>query len=159
MARYHDLVRRFHDHGIAVHAGVMFGFDEDDVSIFERTVEFMHRVALDVATVSVVVPMPGTPLFRRLWREGRILTTDWSKYNGKKDVVFRPKRMTPEQLLMGTEWAARQFYSWKSILNRLSSSRCGVWWNLPRNIGYMRALNQLGNVGYNPNHPGTNDTD
>lgn len=46
---------------------------------------------------------------------------------------LRPRGMTPEQLLMGTEWAARQFYSWKSIFSRLQGSRLGLWWNFPRN--------------------------
>jgi hypothetical protein len=43
----------------------------------------------------MVVPMPGTPTFRRLNADGRILTSDWSKYDGKKHCVFAPARMSP----------------------------------------------------------------
>ena len=74
----------------------------------------------------------------------------WEKYNGKKDVVFQPARMTPHELLMGTEWAARQFYSLASITERMWKSRTGLWWNLARNLGYHLALRNFGTVGYNP---------
>jgi hypothetical protein len=51
---------------------------------------------------------------------------------------------------MGTEWAARQFYSLASIAERMWRSRTGLWWNLPRNLGYHLALRNFGNIGYNP---------
>jgi hypothetical protein len=71
--------------------------------------------------------------------QGRILTTDWSKYDGKKHCVFAPALMSPAELEAGTEWVARRFYSPGSIARRLFGSRAGVWWNLPRNVGYMLA--------------------
>ncbi len=123
----------------------MFGFDQDDVGIFRRTAQFLDETCVDVATVSMVVPMPGTPTFRRLSADGRILTTDWSKYDGKKHAVFEPALMSPAELEAGTEWVARRFYSPRSIVRRLAGSRAGVWWNLPRNVGYMLA--GLSNAG------------
>jgi radical SAM superfamily enzyme YgiQ (UPF0313 family) len=144
------VIRRFHVCGIAVQAGVIFGFDHDDRTIFRTTVEFYRWAGLDSATVSVLIPFPNTPLFKRLDAEGRILTRDWSKYNGKKDVVFQPALMSPQELLMGMEWAARRFYSPGSIIERMARSRTGLWWNLPRNIGYHLALRNFGNVGFNP---------
>jgi hypothetical protein len=82
--------------------------------------------------------------------EGRILTRDWSKYDGKKHVVFQPALMSPEELLNGTEWAARQFYSIESIAERMWKSRTGLWWNVVRNLGYHLALRKFGNIGYSP---------
>ncbi|MCL6600953.1 MAG: B12-binding domain-containing radical SAM protein [Alicyclobacillus macrosporangiidus] len=152
---YKEVLRRFHYYGIAVQAGTVFGFDGDDKSIFRRTVEFYKEIGLDSATISVLVPFPNTPLFRRLDAEGRILTRDWSKYDGKKHVVFQPAQMSPEELLMGTEWAARQFYSASSIFERMWKSRTGLWWNIIRNVGYNLALRNFGNIGYNPEDPPT----
>ena len=149
-AEYREVIRRFHACGIAVQAGVVFGFDHDDRTIFRTTVEFYRSAGLDSATVSVLIPFPNTPLFKRLDAEGRILTRDWSKYNGKKDVVFQPALMSPQELLMGMEWAARQFYSVGSIIERMARSRTGLWWNLPRNIGYHLALRNFGGAGFNP---------
>lgn len=147
---YREVLRRFHAHGIAVQAGTVFGFDGDDRSIFRTTVEFFQEIALDSATISVLIPFPGTPLFQRLEAEGRILTRDWSLYNGKKNVVFQPAQMSPEELLLGTEWAAREFYSLRSIAARMWRSRTGLWWNVARNLGYHLALRNFGRVGYNP---------
>ena len=86
----------------------------------------------------------------RLEAEGRILTRDWAKYNGKKDVVFQPALMSPHELLMGMEWAARQLYSLSSIVERMARSRTGLWWNIARNVGYHLALRNFGSVGFNP---------
>ncbi|MFT9846882.1 radical SAM protein [Aneurinibacillus sp. REN35] len=151
--RYREMMRRFHYYGIAVQAGTVFGFDHDDRSIFRRTVAFYREIGLDSATISVLIPFPNTPLFKRLEAEGRILTYDWSKYNGKKDVVYQPALMSPEELLMGTEWAARQFYAIPSIVERMWRSKTGLWWNIARNVGYHLALRNFGNIGYNPEAP------
>ncbi|WP_380029706.1 B12-binding domain-containing radical SAM protein [Effusibacillus consociatus] len=151
--KYKEILRRFHYYGIAVQAGTVFGFDHDDRSIFRTTVEFYREIGLDSATISVLIPFPNTPLFRKLEAEGRILSYDWEKYNGKKDVVYQPALMSPEELLMGMEWAARQFYSVPSIVERMWKSRTGLWWNLIRNLGYHLALRNFGNVGYNPELP------
>lgn len=149
-AEYGEVIRRLHAYGIAVQSGVVFGFDHDDRTIFRTTVEFYRSTGLDSATISVLIPFPNTPLFKRLDSEGRILTRDWSKYNGKKDVVFEPAMMSPHELLMGMEWAARQFYSIRSISERMARSRVGLWWNIARNIGYHVALRNFGNVGFDP---------
>ncbi len=148
--QYREVVERLHFYGIAVQAGIVFGFDHDDKSIFRTTVEFYRSIGLDSATMSVLIPFPNTPVFKRLEDEGRILTYDWERYNGKKDVVFQPNLMTPEELLMGMEWAARQFYSLSSISQRMWRSKTGLWWNIPRNLGYHLALRNFGQVGYNP---------
>ena len=147
---YGAVIERLHRHGIAVHLGIMFGFDEDDRGIFERTVEFLEETCVDVVTVSMVVPMPGTPVFQRFRAEGRILTEDWSRYDGKQHCVFQPKHMSPEDLVAGTEWVARRFYSLGSIYRRLRGSRAGVWWNVPRNLGYHLSLRQFAFRGWNP---------
>lgn len=109
------------------------------------TAEFLDEACVDVATVSIVEPMPGTPTFRRLSADGRILTTDWSKYDGKNHVVCEPARMSPAELEAGTEWVARRLYSPRSIVRRLAGSRARLWWTFPRNVSYMLA--GLSNAG------------
>lgn len=148
--QYKEVVERLHFYGIAVQAGIVFGFDHDDKSIFRTTVDFYRSIGLDSATMSVLIPFPNTPVFKRLEAEGRILTYDWERYNGKKDVVFQPTLMSPHELLMGMEWAAREFYSVRSIAQRMWKSKTGLWWNLPRNIGYHLALRNFGQLGFDP---------
>jgi len=149
--RYLDGIQKLHDAGIAVQTGLVFGFDNDDVTVFERTLAFLEKAGVDVASIGSLTPFPGTPIFRKLAQEGRILTRDWSKYNARADVVFRPRQMTPDQLQAGVEWTTKQFYSLSSISRRLlAGSRTGLWWNLPRNLGYKMAFDKLGRRGYNP---------
>jgi radical SAM superfamily enzyme YgiQ (UPF0313 family) len=149
--RYLDGIKKLHDAGIAVQAGLVFGFDHDDVTVFERTLAFLEQAGVDVASIGSLTPFPGTPIFRKLEEEGRILTWDWSKYNARTDVVFRPRQMTPNQLQAGVEWVTKQFYSLSSISRRLlERSRTGLWWNIPRNLGYKIAFDKLGRRGYNP---------
>jgi radical SAM superfamily enzyme YgiQ (UPF0313 family) len=137
---YQHLLKRFHAHGIALQAGIMFGFDEDDKDIFARTVDVLGDIGLDNATISLMVPYPGTPAFAKLSAENRIIDLDWRHYNGKTHVVYRPRKMTPDELMAGYEWAKMQFYSPSQIIKRLSISRTGLWWNVPRNLGYMFGL-------------------
>jgi radical SAM superfamily enzyme YgiQ (UPF0313 family) len=122
---YPDLVARLHDHGIGVEGTFIFGFDHDDGGVFERTVEFCVRARLNVAQFSVLTPLPGTPLFERYRREGRLLYEPWKDPGAWErfnlfDVVIRPRRMTPERLAEGLRWAYRTFYSWPSLARRFT---------------------------------------
>jgi radical SAM superfamily enzyme YgiQ (UPF0313 family) len=133
---YREIIDRVHAHGIAVQAGIVFGFDCDTAAIFSETVAFLEEAGVQNATFNLLTPFPGTPLFRRLEAEGRILTSDWTRYNGRADVVFQPRHMTCEELLAGFRWANQRFYSLASISRRLRRSPVGMWWTLPLNLAY-----------------------
>lgn len=121
VSKFEDQIKMFHDHGIMVNPGIVFGFDNDDESVFESTLEFLIKNRVELAYFNILTPLPGTALFDRYEREGRIFDRDWAKYDGKH-VVFHPKRMTPEQLQEGFFWANHQLYSWPSIGHRLLHS-------------------------------------
>jgi radical SAM superfamily enzyme YgiQ (UPF0313 family) len=137
---YGEAVERIHSHGIAVQAGLVFGFDGDDEGCFERTLIEATRLGLDGATVSILTPFPGTPLHRQLDAEGRLLTRDWSYYNGKTAVAFRPALMSPEALWNGTMWFRRRFFAPGCILERLRRSGVRRGQSLALNWGYRRAV-------------------
>jgi radical SAM superfamily enzyme YgiQ (UPF0313 family) len=137
---YGRLVERIHAHGIAVQAGIVFGFDPDTPDVFDRTVDFLEDSGIQNATFNILTPYPGTPLFHRLEAEGRILTRDWTRYNSREDVVFQPRLMDPEDLLTGFRHAVRRFYSLRGIARRLRRSPVGLWWTLPLNLAYAAAL-------------------
>lgn len=120
--KFSDEIKMFHEHGIMVNPGIVFGFDHDDESVFERAVEFLVRNRVELAYFNVLTPLPGTALYERYNSTGRIFDRDWAKYDGKH-VVFTPRRMTPEQLQEGFFWANHQFYSLPSIGRRLSATQ------------------------------------
>ena len=131
--KFSQEIKMFHDHGIMVNPGIVFGFDNDDESVFERAVDFLTRNQVELAYFNILTPLPGTALFDRYNNAGRIFDRDWSKYDGKH-VVFQPSRMTPEQLQDGFYWANHQFYSLPSIWRRLSgtSQRLVARWEMNR---------------------------
>ncbi|MGB7761313.1 MAG: radical SAM protein [Bryobacteraceae bacterium] len=133
---YLRIIRRIHSHGIAVQAGIVFGFDHDTPEIFDDTIDFLETAGVQNATFNVLTPFPGTPLFRRMEAEGRILTRDWRRYNSRDDVVYQPKRMSAAELLEGFRYANDRFYSLPSTVKRLSRSSVQLWWTLPLNLAY-----------------------
>lgn len=123
----------------------VFGFDHDDADVFERTIGFVRKERLIAAQFAILTPFPGTPLYRRLEAEGRILDRDWSKYDFRH-VVFRPHLMSPEQLQQGTDRIIAQFYSSRAILERVGAA-LPIWgWRrtmkcaFPLNLGYRLDL-------------------
>ena len=76
-AAYAEIIDKLHDHGIGVEGTFIFGFDHDDESVFERTVEFAERTRLNVAQFSSLTPLPGTRLFERYRTDGRLLYEPW----------------------------------------------------------------------------------
>ncbi|RMH04485.1 MAG: radical SAM protein [Nitrospirae bacterium] len=137
--KFEDQIKMFHDHGIMVNPGIVFGFDNDDESVFETTLEFLIRNHVELAYFNVLTPLPGTALFDRYEREGRIFDRDWAHYDGKH-VVFHPARMTPEQLQEGFYWAHHHFYSWPSIWRRLIHTRQRLIPRLDMNYTFRRLV-------------------
>ena len=133
---YAEAVRRVHAYGIAVQAGIVFGFDHDTPAIFKETLDFLEAVGVQNATFNILTPYPGTPLFAKLESQGRILTRNWSRYNGRTDVVFQPRQMSAEELLAGFRYANQRFYSLRSVAKRLSRSPVQIAWALPLNLAY-----------------------
>lgn len=131
--KFSEEIKMFHNHGIMVNPGIVFGFDNDDESVFERAVEFLTKNQVELAYFNVLTPLPGTALFERYNSTGRIFDRDWAKYDGKH-VVFHPSRMTPEQLQEGFYWANHHFYSLPSIFHRLrgTSQRLVARWEMNR---------------------------
>ena len=133
---YSRVIRRIHSYGIAVQAGIVFGFDHDTPDIFKVTLDFLEEAGVQNATFNILTPLPGTPLFRRMDNDGRILTRDWREYNGRESVVYKPRQMSVAELQAGFRYANERFYSLPSIAKRLCRSPVQFWWALPLNVAY-----------------------
>jgi radical SAM superfamily enzyme YgiQ (UPF0313 family) len=111
---YSAAIRRLHDLGVMVNASFVFGMDDDDVTVFDRTVEWAVREGVETATFHILTPYPSTGLFQRIEAEGRIAHRDWDRYD-TRHAVFRPARMRREELEEGYWRAYRDFYRWSNI--------------------------------------------
>ena len=114
---FNKLIDRLHDYNMAVQGGIIFGFDHDTPDVFDITLDTINSWELDVLEINILTPYPGTRLFEKLDNAGRIFTKDWSHYN-QVEVVFEPKYMTPEELMVGARKVAKEFYSIHDIIKR-----------------------------------------
>ena len=132
---FKDFVGDLHRLGIAVQGCFVFGLDHDTPDVFDATVNFAIDAGVDLPRFAVLTPFPGTPLYHRLEVEGRILTKDWSLYDGQH-VVFQPRAMSVRELAEGHERAWKKVYRWSSIAKRLWTARNFRPLALTANLGY-----------------------
>lgn len=125
---YVPAIKKIHDHGAMVRGNFIFGFDTDTLDVFDETEEFVRKSEIDVPWYHILTPFPGTPLYDKFDREGRILTRDWSKYDTHRSVVFQPKHMTPEELLTNTIRTRKKTYKTPYVIGRIiRSSKIGLY--------------------------------
>jgi radical SAM superfamily enzyme YgiQ (UPF0313 family) len=132
---YKELIATFHRHGIAIQGCFVFGFDDDTPEVFQRTAEFVVDAKIDLPRFAVLTPFPGTPLFKRYEREGRLITRNWELYDGQH-VVFQPAHMRPEEVMRGAEAAWKHVYSYRSIARRIWHSPAARSVVIGANLGY-----------------------
>lgn len=141
--RYAESIQILQDAGIGIETGIIFGFDHDDLSVFERTLEFLLKHNIDAIQVSALTPLPGTRLYGKMVKEERIIDPRWEHYD-YRHVVFSPRNMKPEQLQNGVDWIIGQFYCTGNIARRVFDNfgKPNLFRNLfvtlPINIGYHR---------------------
>ena len=132
--RVEKAVRAFHDHGIAVHGMFVAGFDVDTATTASETAAFARRLRIDTFQLMVETPLPGTRLWERVSAEKRLLSADWSLFDGHY-VVMRPALMTPLELQLGVLDTIRRFYSWPTII---ASGVAGALRHLPTLVASTR---------------------
>ena len=132
---YVTLMEKLHDNGILVQGCFAFGGDEEDESVFDRTVEMIIKAKIDLPRYSILTPFPQTQYYRQLEQEGRIIERNWAMYD-VQHCVFTPKLMTKEQLEAGTDRAWRATYSNSNIMKRLAPFSHSPWLSVPLNLGY-----------------------
>jgi len=116
-ADYARRVRILHDHGIQINGSFVVGFDGDDKNTFVNLASWIETNRLECATFHILTPYPGTPLFRQFEAEGRLLHRNWEDYD-TAHVVFQPKHLAPDELLLGYDWLYRRLFSHASIWRR-----------------------------------------
>lgn len=118
---YVEQLRIFHACGIPIHASFVFGLDDDDEKVIDRTVDFVDRNHIDKVTYYFLFPLPGTEQYERLKREGRMVHDRYwlDQENPLLDVHYQPKKISRERLLEKFWEANDRTFSWGSIMRRL----------------------------------------
>jgi radical SAM superfamily enzyme YgiQ (UPF0313 family) len=132
VAAIQDAVRAFHVYDIDVHGMFVLGSDADDINVFDQTVRFALENRIDTVQFMMLTPCPGTAFYDRIVSEGRLLSRDWSLYDGHH-CLMRPARMTPYELQIGTYKALARFYSARRSLLLLAVT-------VARNVPFLAGL-------------------
>mgnify|MGYP003352338587 CR=1 FL=1 len=116
--RYADAVRTIQAHGITVNACFILGLDGQTTDVFADVAAFADEVQPYDVQVTILTPFPGTPLYDRLLREGRILQPGAWHLCTLFDVNCVPTGMTPQQLRDGIYWLGERLYSEEATRRR-----------------------------------------
>ncbi len=128
-SQYREVIDMLHDHGISVWGSFVFGFDTDSKSVFDRTVEEAIAMKLTMASFAILTPYPGTPLYKRLLREGRLTDPAWwlRHDHDQGSPYYRPAQMTREELKEGWVRAWKSFYTLSSMWRRFTVRKASSW--------------------------------
>ena len=111
---YTAAIRRLHEQGVMINGSFVFGMDEDDETVFARTVEWAIEQGIQTSTYHILTPYPGTGLFQRMKLQGRMTSDNWDLFD-TRHVLYKPAKMSAEVLEAGYWQAYRDFYRWSSI--------------------------------------------
>jgi len=107
-------------YGIRLYVTFMMGYDGEGIDTFNRNVSFAREKNFFMVSFNHVTPFPGTPLYRQLQGEGRLLYDRWwldPEYRYGM-MPFVPTGMTAEEARRESLDARASFYSLPSILRR-----------------------------------------
>ena len=132
---YEKALENLRKYNIRLYITFVFGYDEDTETSFSDTVAFALKHKFYIAAFNHLTPFPGTPLYRRLEQEGRLLYDRWwldDRYSYNM-IPFTPARMTPDRLQRGCVEARAEFYSYRNIWQRsfdaVNRSSSAMWWH------------------------------
>jgi radical SAM superfamily enzyme YgiQ (UPF0313 family) len=134
-------------HGIETAALFIFGLPEETLASMEATTDFAVNLGCDFARVSLFAPFPGSAIYERWSREGRILTSNWAEchFHSTGRLVYRHPQLSEEAIRRAYGRFYRRFYGRPRYLIervRLGFRRGTVWRDL-RYFGVKFVWNRL----------------
>jgi len=148
-----EAVRTIQGSGLEVSGGFIVGFDSDSADIFDRQIQFIQESGIVTAMISILYALPGTPLYRRLKREGRLVNTTCMGSNSDGQITFTPK-MGVRTLVTGYLKVLNHIYSPREYYERVlrflehyrpakrRGTRLGDVASFLRSILYLGVLNR-----------------
>ena len=115
---YKKAIEKIHSFGILVHSSFIVGYENDSTESFDNLIHFIKETNLLIPVINILTPFPGTHLYKRLDKEGRILSKDWQLYD-TKHVVFQPENLSIEELSSGYKKIVQSVYSFDEILRKM----------------------------------------
>lgn len=111
MAEVGRLLRMLNEHRVEIQINIIFGLDDDTPDVFDSTLNFLLENRVSTIYANILIPEPGTTLYKRLQSEGRLLHAlrRADEIEDATNISYIPKHLTPEQLVDGTRRVRERF--------------------------------------------------
>jgi radical SAM superfamily enzyme YgiQ (UPF0313 family) len=145
-------VKKIQRAGLQVQGGFIVGFDHDPPSVFQRQIDFIQKSGIATAMVGLLQAPPGTRLFERLKREGRV--SGWSSGDNVDGTTNIMPVMSMEALKAGyrrildTIYAPGPYYERvRTFLKEYGATKARGKMRAFHILAVVRALVRLGLLG------------
>jgi radical SAM superfamily enzyme YgiQ (UPF0313 family) len=122
---YITSIKNIRKAGILLLGAFILGGDEEDISVFNTTLNFIQETKIDVIQVCKLTPLPGTSLWDQLTNDNRLIKYDfpkaWDDFRFTT-VHFKPTKMTIEEVYEGFAYLKKSYYSLSTTLKRTFST-------------------------------------
>ena len=139
---YSQVTEKLHGYGIAILGTFMLGFDGDTKESLRELPTLIAQTKIDIPRYAILTPYPATPIFNQFENEGRILHTDWKKYDSVH-CVYQPKNMTAHELELEHLKLWKDTYTYRNIIDRLRYTPQRKGSALMTNIGFKIYAHRL----------------
>lgn len=112
---YNQAIKKLDQLGIMINGSFIFGLDNDNLDVFDKTTEWAINNGITTATNHILTPYPGTSIYKKMIQDKRIYTNDWRLYD-TRHLVFNHPNITKEQMEYGYNKAYKDFYRWGNII-------------------------------------------
>jgi radical SAM superfamily enzyme YgiQ (UPF0313 family) len=145
-------VKRIQRAGLQVQGGFIVGFDNDTPSIFQRQIEFIQKSGIVTAMVGLLQALPGTKLYERLKREGRLRSrSSGDNVDGTTNII---PIMDAETLRRGYKRILKRIYHpdnyyrrVKTFLREYRPPKIGTRLRVQDVLAFFRSVFRLGILG------------
>lgn len=131
---YRPIIDRLQKAGVMVCGSFLFGYDADTAGSIRQALAFSLEKNLALAHFNPVFPAPGTALYDRLLRQGRLPEPEWwlSDRFRYGQLPFQPQQASAREIEGACFAARRRFNTYPAILRRLAGSRAhwSSWTNV-----------------------------
>lgn len=112
---YSEAIKKLDQLGIMINGSFIFGLDNDNLDVFDKTTEWAINSGIATATNHILTPYPGTSIYNKMVEDKRIITNDWRLYD-TRHLVFKHPNITKEEMELGYNKAYKDFYKWGNIV-------------------------------------------
>ncbi len=146
-----ESVRRIHRTGLQVQGGFIVGFDSDTPSIFQRQIDFIQKSGIVTAMVGLLNAPPGTRLYNRLKKEGRLAGLVSCNTDGTTNII---PRMDLKALrdgyksIMGHIYSPKIYYERvRTFLKEYKAPEAKLPYSIHDLMAFLRSCIRLGIIG------------